>query len=76
MAPGESKTVYNHILVFAVLEKLYKEVLNFDKELIEKKVRTRSREQAKDYAKAWDIVEKIGADVIIKEMISRYRKPS
>jgi|AntRauTorcE11897_2_1112592.scaffolds.fasta_scaffold06469_3 hypothetical protein len=62
---NESIRVQNHIALHALLKKFYLEVLNDEvgfKRIYDKS----SDEKNKEYRRAWDIVDEIGVDEIIK----------
>lgn len=60
---NESKTTINHIKVFALLEKYYKEVLKDEDNLI--RLKNKSDEKNPDYLRAWEIVEEKGYQNIV-----------
>jgi len=64
-----SKTTINHIVLFALIEKYYLEVVE-DKEFLEKIKEISNSEVNKEYKKAWDIVEEKGYQDIIKTAIT------
>ncbi|MCH7529792.1 hypothetical protein IIB50_01610 [Patescibacteria group bacterium] len=66
---GESDRTLNHIEVFAVLTKLYKDTINDEIRL--GKVRDKSyKGNNLEYKRAWELVDKIGYEKIIKELRS------
>jgi hypothetical protein len=61
----ETMTVQNHVVLFAILKKFYLEVLNDEiglKRIYDKS----SDEKNKEYRRAWDIVDEIGVEFLIK----------
>lgn len=65
-----SNITINHIIVHAVLKKIY--LKHFNEAVLKRDIEF-SRKKP-DYKKAWDIVEEIGSDTIIEEFISHYEK--
>lgn len=64
----ESKVTVNHIILYAVLIKLYKSMSQYDR-LVE----LQSNLSDKDYTRAWEIAQDEGYDMIIADLKSNYK---
>lgn len=70
--PKESRVTRNHIIVHAVLKKVYLEILKEPERLGANMTRSK-KHSSTDYTRAWDIVDKQGADYLLKKFKQEYR---
>lgn len=69
MFPGKERLVRNHVLVHAVHEHLYREIMQ-DTKRLERDIK--NSEQFPAYRESWDIVRKRGYKDLIEEFKGRY----
>lgn len=67
---NETKLTCDHILVHAILKKIYLDVLD-RKELLDLNVETSAKHSTTEYSRAWEIVEKEGYKNIIEEYLAK-----
>ena len=69
MFPGETDLCKIHVIVNALMKKVYLDFLNEPKRLSDNLERDTN---SADYMKSWEIVDQLGENIIINEFISHY----
>lgn len=72
MFPGETNTVRNHVITFAVLKYIYLDILK-DKKRLERHLENSNKHRTSDYSKAWQIVEEKGYIKLIEKLKSKIK---
>lgn len=73
MFPHQHKVVQKHVVIYAVLKKIFNDTLN-KKEYIELSVNLTKKHSTNVYLHAWDLVEKQGATNIIKNLKEQIKR--